>query len=82
MPIYTYGCVACGNTQDHLMSLNQSAPSCPQCGSPDCFKKMTAPAFAFKGANPSFVSKQASNQSNPPNPSVPGCAGSCACHPS
>lgn len=82
MPIYAYGCPACGHAQDHLMKMNQEAPSCPLCGSQGYAKKLTAAAFALKGGGyyaTDFKDKASAPAAAPAQGS--GCGGSCACHP-
>lgn len=89
MPIYSYGCPACGHAQDHLMKMSDPAPACPSCGGRDYAKKVTAAAFALKGGgyyatdfkDPPKAGASGSSPSQAGEASAGGCGSSCACHP-
>ncbi|MGB9722211.1 MAG: FmdB family zinc ribbon protein [bacterium] len=44
MPIYTYKCINCGKVFDFLFLKSSEEPKCPQCGSKNLEKQVTAPA--------------------------------------
>lgn len=50
MPIYEYRCDHCGNTKEYLQKM-QDAPIavCPECGSYDYHKCISAAGFQLKG---------------------------------
>lgn len=50
MPIYEYGCITCGTGFEKLMKLDAPAPPCPECGSEDVQKKVSASGFVLKGS--------------------------------
>ena len=50
MPIYEYGCTTCGASFEKLMKLDASAPPCPECGSEEVKKKVSASGFVLKGS--------------------------------
>jgi putative FmdB family regulatory protein len=50
MPLYEYICERCGETTETLQRHGDPPPpECPKCGGP-LRKKMSAPAFQFKGS--------------------------------
>jgi putative FmdB family regulatory protein len=50
MPIYEYLCERCGETTEAIQRHGDPPPAeCPKCGGP-LRKKMSAPAFQFKGS--------------------------------
>jgi putative FmdB family regulatory protein len=50
MPLYEYICERCGATTETLQRHGDPPPAeCPKCGGP-LRKKMSAPAFQFKGS--------------------------------
>ncbi len=50
MPLYEYRCQSCEHELEALQSF-RDAPlkDCPECGRPELKKKVSAPAFTFKG---------------------------------
>ena len=48
MPIFEYGCAACGHHWELIISRDAPLPDCPLCGKPGK-KAVSAPAFQFKG---------------------------------
>jgi putative FmdB family regulatory protein len=52
MPIYEYGCSACGHTTDILHGYDDAGPQfCPSCGADGTMRKGFAPpAIVFKGS--------------------------------
>lgn len=51
MPIYEYRCRKCGEAFSHLhRRLNEAAPACPKCGTPEPRKLLSAftPAMGVK----------------------------------
>jgi putative FmdB family regulatory protein len=52
MPIYEYGCTACGHKTDILHGINEGGPVfCPSCGAEGTMRKgFAAPAIVFKGS--------------------------------
>ena len=53
MPIYAFRCRGCGLEFEELVPrMGQIAP-CPECGSEDCERRVTAPAVGRKGDRPS-----------------------------
>lgn len=50
MPIYEYVCHACGLEKEHLQKMSDAPiPQCPECGSKDYVKKISAASFRLKG---------------------------------
>jgi putative FmdB family regulatory protein len=50
MPIYAYGCQACGHSFDVMQKIADPVPTdCPQCHRPALKKQLTAPGFQLKG---------------------------------
>ena len=50
MPIYAYRCDDCGHAQDFLQKMSDPLiASCPQCGSKNFAKQLSAPQFQLKG---------------------------------
>ena len=48
MPIYDYACQGCGHRFE-LLVLAATTPSCPQCGSGDLTRLLSAPAVQTAG---------------------------------
>jgi len=50
MPIYAYRCEDCGHPQDFLQKISDPLiDTCPQCGSKNFKKQLTAAGFQLKG---------------------------------
>jgi len=50
MPIYAYRCDDCGHAQDFLQKMSDPLiDTCPQCGSKNFKKQLTAAGFQLKG---------------------------------
>ena len=50
MPIYAYRCDDCGHAQDFLQKMSDPLiAACPQCGSKNFAKQLSAPQFQLKG---------------------------------
>lgn len=50
MPIYAYGCQACGHSFDVMQKIADPVlTDCPQCHRPALKKQLTAPGFQLKG---------------------------------
>ena len=50
MPIYAYRCEDCGHPQDFLQKISDPLiDTCPQCGSKNFRKQLTAAGFQLKG---------------------------------
>tara|TARA_R110002073_G_scaffold309435_1_gene479679 strand:+ start:211 stop:513 length:303 start_codon:yes stop_codon:yes gene_type:complete len=50
MPIYEYLCNACGIEQEHLQKMSDAhITTCPDCGSSDYIKLISASGFQLKG---------------------------------
>lgn len=50
MPIYAYRCEDCGHAQDFLQKISDPLiDTCPQCGSKNFRKQVTAAGFQLKG---------------------------------
>ena len=65
MPIYEYRCEKCGEVSELLIFSTTSEPECPNCGSRDLTKLMSATS-SLTGQNPAGM----------PGPSDTGCCGS------
>jgi putative FmdB family regulatory protein len=51
MPLYEYGCSACGTTSEISHRLSDPSPvECPRCGEPKLSKLISAAGFRLKGA--------------------------------
>ncbi|AUH49815.1 FmdB family transcriptional regulator [Chromobacterium sp. ATCC 53434] len=51
MPIYEYRCGACGVAKEHLQKLSDApVAACPECGSADYRKQLSAAGFQLKGS--------------------------------
>ena len=51
MPIYAYGCQACGHTFDVLQKISDAPlTTCPQCFAESLQKQVTAAGFQLKGS--------------------------------
>jgi len=51
MPIYEYRCDSCGHALDALQRVNDAPlTDCPECGSPQLRRLMSAPRFRLKGS--------------------------------
>lgn len=51
MPIYAYKCTACGFAQDVMQKMADAELSvCPQCGTSNFSKQLTAAGFQLKGS--------------------------------
>ncbi|MGC9059503.1 MAG: FmdB family zinc ribbon protein [Candidatus Aenigmatarchaeota archaeon] len=53
MPIYTYKCINCGKVFDFLFLKSSEEPKCPQCGSKNLEKQVTAPGSVRVGSSQS-----------------------------
>lgn len=50
MPIYAYGCQACGHSFDVMQKIADPVlTDCPECHRPALKKQLTAPGFQLKG---------------------------------
>lgn len=50
MPLYDYRCTACNHEFEILQGINDDPPTeCPDCHKKTLKKKVSAPAFSFKG---------------------------------
>ena len=50
MPIYAYRCADCGHARDFLQKMSDPLiAACPQCGSKNFSKQLSAPQFQLKG---------------------------------
>jgi putative FmdB family regulatory protein len=50
MPIYAYGCEACGHAFDVMQKISEPLlTDCPQCHRPALKKQLSAPGFQLKG---------------------------------
>ena len=50
MPLYAYHCETCQQESEFLQSINDAPmTTCPHCHQEGLKKKITAPAFSFKG---------------------------------
>lgn len=51
MPLYEYGCSACGKVSEISHRLSEPSPTdCPLCGAPKLSKLISAAGFRLKGA--------------------------------
>lgn len=51
MPIYEYQCGSCGSKKEHLQKLSdEPIPVCPECGSNNYTKLISAAGFQLKGS--------------------------------
>lgn len=51
MPIYEYICRSCGLEKEHLQKMNDAPIEiCPECGSSDYIKQISAAGFQLKGS--------------------------------
>lgn len=65
MPIYEYLCHSCGAEQEHLQKMSESPIAvCPECGSSDYIKQVSAPGFQLKGSG--WYATDFKNKQNPP----------------
>lgn len=50
MPLYEYGCSACGKVSEISHRLSEPSPTdCPECGAPKLSKLISAAGFRLKG---------------------------------
>jgi len=50
VPLYDYRCGSCAHEVEVLQGVNDERPvECPACSKPDLKRKISAPAFTFKG---------------------------------
>jgi putative FmdB family regulatory protein len=50
MPIYAYGCTACGLQKDVMQKMSDAPlTTCPECGKQTFTKQLTAAGFQLKG---------------------------------
>ncbi|PIE89251.1 MAG: transcriptional regulator [Acidobacteria bacterium] len=75
MPIYDYVCDECSHQLEALQGINE-APlvHCPNCHTNRLRKKITAPAFAFKGGGwykDLYSSSKSSSTAKSPAPAKP-----------
>jgi len=49
MPIYDYECAKCGLIFEAIVGTGEDPPTCPDCGSRESKKLITASAFRIKG---------------------------------
>ena len=68
MPIYEFHCNHCDRDFEELVFNSREKILCPDCGSEDCQKLMSAASFVSKGADGSTVSGSAGG----------GCSGCAA----
>jgi len=52
MPIYDFSCQACGAVFEELLTKDDGAACCPQCGSADTVRMVSAPSPLKTGAFP------------------------------
>ena len=50
MPIYEYACESCESAFEKLVKLSDPVPNCPECGSSEVRKKVSASGFVLKGS--------------------------------
>jgi putative FmdB family regulatory protein len=93
MPIYEYGCTACGKREERLQGLSAAAEhDCPDCGAPAGMRRLVSKAAFMLSGGGWYASGygEAGKASESPaagaakpaeaKPETPGCAGGCACH--
>ncbi|GKS70188.1 hypothetical protein W03_21920 [Nitrosomonas sp. PY1] len=69
MPIYEYLCNACGAEKEHLQKISDAPIAvCPNCGSNDYIKRISAAGFQLKGSG-WYVTDFKNNQVKPSNTS-------------
>jgi putative FmdB family regulatory protein len=92
MPIYEYGCAACGKREERLQGLS-AAPEhdCPECGAASGMRRLVSKAaFMFTGGGwyasgygDAGKAPEASGATTAtpvePKADAPACAGGCAC---
>ena len=68
MPIYEYGCSACGHRAEILHGINDAGPSfCPACGAEGTLRKgISAPAVVFKGSGWAKLDRRSATRSAAP----------------
>ncbi len=70
MPIYEYICQSCGLEKEHLQKMNDALiENCPECGSSDYVKQISAAGFQLKGSGwyvTDFKGKPASESKSKP----------------
>ena len=50
MPIYAFGCAACGHSFDRLQKMSDPDPTtCPSCSAEQVSRQLTAPQFRLAG---------------------------------
>lgn len=63
MPIYEYLCNSCGAEEEHLQKMSEDPIAiCPECGSSDYIKRVSASGFQLKGSG-WYVTDFKNNQS-------------------
>ena len=84
MPIYEYGCKACGHQLETMQKMSD-APlrDCPACGKPELEKLISAAGFRLKGGGwyeTDFKSGAKKNVAESPAAApAHSCPGGCAC---
>ncbi len=73
MPIFEYVCNACGGEFEELVFDREECPSCPQCGSGDTGKLMSAVRSRIGGGSPDVGG--GGDTDSAPTSSGSGCAG-------
>jgi putative FmdB family regulatory protein len=63
VPIYDYGCGACGRVTEVIHGINDTGPRfCPSCGAEGTMRKaLSAPAVVFKGSGWAKVDRRSSS---------------------
>lgn len=74
MPLYEYVCERCSSDFEKLMRLSDPTPACPECGSDQVKKKVSAAAFALKGGG--WYKDGYTGPSNAAPPAPSGSSGS------
>jgi len=63
MPLYDYGCDACGHTFEARHGFDDPAPACPNCESSDVSKRITsAPSIARGMLTPAGTGRRSSKE--------------------
>lgn len=71
MPIYEYGCTACGHEFEELVFSGDAAPKCPKCNDSDVQRLLSR--FAFKTSE-GFTSSTGSSCTGCSATSCTGCS--------
>lgn len=80
MPIYEYHCDSCGVAKEHLQKMSDEPIAvCPECGSHDYHKLVSAAGFQLKGSG-WYVTDFKNGNSGGSSGGGHGCgSGSCGC---